>query len=61
MPVHGIATKEEKFALAYDLAMAYMSQQDNSNLSPTEYYQKFVNVRSELFAQFKDLADPYRP
>lgn len=61
MSIHGIATSEEKFLFAYDLAIAYMSQQDNSNLSPTEYYEKFVAVRSEMFVQIKNLADPYQP
>ena len=61
MIAQGFASSEERYTFAHDLAMAYMTQQDCSKLSPTEYYKKFISARAEIYEQIKDAPNPYRP
>lgn len=52
-------TNSDKHKFAHDMAMAYMSQQDVSGLSPTEYLEKFQDARKEIYEQIKHLNNPY--
>lgn len=59
--VMGLATQEEKSAFAHELAMAYLQQQNLVDLSPTDFYNKYVYARDEIFRLVKKNPNPYVP
>lgn len=49
MPIEGIPTRDESYALASDLAKIYMQTQDSTKRSPSEFAEKYLEVQSQIF------------
>lgn len=49
MPIEGIPTRDESYSLASDLAKLYMQTQDSTKRSPSEFTEKYLEVRSQIF------------
>ena len=48
MPLYGIATSGEKDALSAQLAFLYLEKSDISGLSPTEFAEKYFEVKQVI-------------
>lgn len=50
MPVHGIATTEEKHDLSSRLAVLYLEKADITSLTPTELAAKYFEVKQQIYS-----------
>lgn len=55
-----VASNQSKTMFAHEMAMAYMAQQDNSGLSPSEFHEKYIISRDEILDKIKSSLDPYQ-